>query len=970
MRVPRHEPLFEPETIIEAVGDYKTPNQRSELFQTHRKKLSDWCELFSVSETPSEAQIRTQFSAIILRDILGYRGPGEIDAANMRDEAKNDGNKSADIELGLFAKDGREQVKAIIELKSYGTDFNRRPQSNAMSPEEQAFTYAQRHSGLTWVILCDFRTIRLYNYSRGTYFYEAFDLQKSAENEFDFIRLYRCLAFDNLVKTDATMQLLFASSERQQNLSEEFYQMFRNLRTLFCYELQQARPDLDGFTCLSKAQKLLNRFIFVAFCENAVPPLVSRGNINKATTQICFEETPVWLRVISMFKAMNHGSIKWHVPEFNGGLFATDTVIDTAILSENVLEPIQNLINFYFAKNLSVTVLGRIFEKSVTDLEQAKFDRDSIDQAIAELIKRRDESDNQADEANNRAQPEENAPAQTPIRRKQEGIFYTQDDVAKFVIDRTLAPFLDHIRHTLSKNFTETPQENDRQIIWLNDQAEKDFWLAYRDRLSALKILDPSCGSGAFLVMAFDYLQREFTNIEKRLLALQPDSKIKLRRDGDYFGENLLQAAQPSYPIETIILTKILHGADINLEAVEISKLSLWIKTANDRRKLDNIDANFRVGNSLLDDPAQIFPSVMAQGGFDVIIGNPPYVRQERIDYKTELAKSYEIYDSTADLYCYFYERGLQMLKAGGRLGYITSSTFLKTNFGEKLRDYLLKNSQFSSMTDFGDLQFFESATTYPIVISCINQKPGPGHQFDYAKLTEVGRNFTAKDIPAYFEEHHAPFPQDALGRTEWELEQAPQRLLRLKISEGKKKLSEIYGHPTRGITIGLNEAFVINRVTRDRLVRNNERAKSLINPLLRGADVKKWHVDSHDLWLIVIPSGWTRQVLLTEHEKFTEKQAWSALKKALPEIALHLQQFEESAKLRSDKGEFWWELRPCKYYDKLEQNKIIWPHFCNDLKFSIDFNHYYVNNKVYFISSDDYSLIALLNSKPIWYFI
>ena len=176
------------------------------------------------------------------------------------------------------------------------------------------------------------------------------------------------------------------------------------------------------------------------------------------------------------------------------------------------------------------------------------------------------------------------------------------------------------------------------------------------------------------------------------------------------------------------IVTKNLFGVDLNRELVEITRLSLWLKTARREHRLQNLEATIKCGDSLIDDPAfteqpfdwrAAFPDVFARGGFDVVIGNPPYVRMELLKpVKPYLQEHYVVAADRADLYAYFFERGAKLLKPGGRLGYISSSTFFRTGSGENLRLFLTDGVGIESVVDFGDIQVFEGVTTYPAILT------------------------------------------------------------------------------------------------------------------------------------------------------------------------------------------------------------------------------------------------------------
>ncbi|MEM9522796.1 MAG: N-6 DNA methylase [Pseudomonadota bacterium] len=250
---------------------------------------------------------------------------------------------------------------------------------------------------------------------------------------------------------------------------------------------------------------------------------------------------------------------------------------------------------------------------------------------------------------------------------------------------------------------------------WRRKSAELEAWQAYRDRLRTLRIVDPARGSGVFLVMAFDFMKAELTRVNDKIKELLPRA--------EHYGDLL------EYVPDGEILANNLFGVDVNAESVEITKLSLWIKTARRGKVLDSLSGSIRVGDSLIEDSnfayldhaftwETAFADVFAEGGFDVVLGNPPYVRMEFLNVlKPYLESRYEVVSDRADLYCYFYKRGLRLLKPGGRLGYISSNTFFKTGSGRPLREYLLREATIESVVDFGDLQVFEGVTTYPAIL-------------------------------------------------------------------------------------------------------------------------------------------------------------------------------------------------------------------------------------------------------------
>lgn len=551
-------------------------------------------------------------------------------------------------------------------------------------------------------------------------------------------------------------------------------------------------------------------------------------------------------------------------------------------------------------------------------------------------------------------------------------MIYTPDDITAFIVAQTLgtyieakrleilAPFLAKTANTDAVIYRKpTVDEKKRKLKDASRTIELLFYEAWQAALAEIKVVDPACGSGAFLVAAYDVLNIEYSQINEQIQAITGS-----------FG---------LFDINREILNSNLYGVDLNPESIEISKLSLWLKTAQRGKPLQSLETNLRVGNSLINelgsdfsprafDWQSAFPKVFAAGGFDVVLGNPPYVRQERFSAaKPYLQKHYQVYHGVADLYTYFYELGVRLLKPQGRLGYISSSTFFKTGSGAPLRQFLVQQTTLNVLVDFGDIQVFEGVTTYPAVVVLTKTKPQVIHNIQTLSL----KTMPAQGVSAAFEQRAMPMPQTQLGtgsnpneQASWQLESSAQAALRLKLTQGHPTLKQVYGSPYRGVLTGLNEAFVIDGATKNRLVAQDAKSAELLKPFLEGKDLKKWRVEPRDLWLILCPKGWTRiQSGITD-----EPKSWQWLQANYKAIASYLAPFETAAKKRTDKGEFWWELRACAYLQKFEKTKIIYAHFQNEPLFSIDTSHIYTNNKCYIWADAGYFEIGLMNSKCSWY--
>jgi len=361
-------------------------------------------------------------------------------------------------------------------------------------------------------------------------------------------------------------------------------------------------------------------------------------------------------------------------------------------------------------------------------------------------------------------------------------------------------------------------------------------------------------------------------------------------------------------------------------------------------------------GDSLIDDAGYTerpfdwraaFPEVFAGGGFDIVIGNPPYVRMELIKrIKPYLEKHYVVAADRTDLYAYFFERGIGLLKHGGRLGYISSSTFFRTGSGEKLRRFLSDGVAVEAVVDFGDRQIFEDVTTYPAIVT---MRKGGAALDEEVKFLKI-ENDVPEDLEAAFTATARAMPRTRLGAGSWRFEGEPLARLRDKIAKGKKTLGEVYGAPLYGIKTGLNEAFVIDSETRDRLVAHDRKSASLLKPVLRGENIKRWRVEPEGLFLINTPKG------AVDIDDYPAIRDW-----LLP--------YRPQLEKRATKQE-WWELQQAQfaYQASMTKPKLVWPHFQDAASFAIDSSQALLNNKCFFVPTNDEFLLALLNSRCSWF--
>ena len=344
--------------------------------------------------------------------------------------------------------------------------------------------------------------------------------------------------------------------------------------------------------------------------------------------------------------------------------------------------------------------------------------------------------------------------------------------------------------------------------------------------------------------------------------------------------------------------------------------------------------------------------------GFDSVLGNPPYVRQEQIQEFTELFSArYEVFASAADLYTYFVERGHDLLGRERNLGYIISNKFTRAEYGKPLRRFLSEETQLRTLCDFHDLPVFgRSVSAYPMVMVFDKREPTAD---DTVSVTNV-ESLEFRTLRHEIEQNQVTINQEQLTGSSWSLSNPESIALINQISETGSTLENyLDGEIYWGVKTGLNEAFIIDAETREQILSRDPGSERFIFRLMKGDDAERYLAGFSDRYLIRVPSGWT----MSESGLTSEVEAWEWFASEYPGVAEQLDDFREDAQSRYDRGEYWWELRPCDYYDVFEQNKIVYPEISDGPRFSLDFDGTYTNNKCFVIPEPDYALVGILNS-------
>ncbi len=333
----------------------------------------------------------------------------------------------------------------------------------------------------------------------------------------------------------------------------------------------------------------------------------------------------------------------------------------------------------------------------------------------------------------------------------------------------------------------------------------------------------------------------------------------------------------------------------------------------------------------------------LENGGFDVVIGNPPYVRAEEIgDIKEKLSALYECYQGTADLYTYFIERGLKNLNKDGVFSYIVSNKWMRSNYGESLRKYLV-DFNIEKIIDFGELPVFQDAATFPMII--VISKSGEGKTW-FAPIKRLDFESLNEEVL----KNRYPVEKKSMDVTGYTLVPINVQNILDKMKTAGTPLGEyVEGKIYRGILTGFNEAFIIDKAKRDVLIAEDPKSAEIIKPFVVGDDVRKYSIKFRDRYLILTKIG-------VDIERY-------------PAIFKHLSKYQDKLEKRWDKGNHWWELRNCAYYEEFEKPKIVFRDISLRGDFYFDKNNIYCVNTLYIMPGANNFLLGILNSKLITFY-
>jgi len=633
-----------------------------------------WNSLISYKEMDSKVQtfkeevFQAKFLEKIFVDCFGYKSQYDsAEEGNLFFEQKNTSNsKKAD---GAIKKDG--EVIAVIELKSTKT-------KNLDDVKNQAFGYYTNNSKCEYVITSNFNKLRFYIERNEDYLeFDLFNIDKEK-----FKLLWLCLDSKNLLE-GKPKEIKNKSLINEENITKKLYQDYSTFRQELFNNLIENNQTIEKRVILNKTQKLLDRLLFILFSEDR--GLLPANSISEIINHWEFGGDSLYSTFLTYFEIINKGrpkrGDKKGIYAYNGGLFSEDVVLNTLNISDDVLlSNAKKLTKYDFESDVSVDILGHIFEHSLSEIEELQNQIDGV------------ETD------------------KSKSKRKKDGVYYTPKYITKYIVDNTLGKLCDEKKIELDINeetYSPSAKRSRNRISALDD---------YRNWLLKLTICDPACGSGAFLIQVLNFLIKEHHYIDELSASYNKDSLVLS-------------------DVKNSILENNLYGVDINQESVEIAKLSLWLNTAESNRKLTSLNNNIKCGNSLIDDPLvagdkafnwkKEYPEIFANGGFDIVIGNPPYVLcqpSNTIESTLNYYKTFEVASYKIDLFHLFFEKSTSLLKSDGKLGFITPNTYLNNKYIKPLREYILLNTKIDILINYKDKVFIDAGVDVATIILTKNQ--------------------------------------------------------------------------------------------------------------------------------------------------------------------------------------------------------------------------------------------------------
>lgn len=636
-------------------------------------------------KTLKEEEYQDGFLREIFVDVLGYTLRPDENFDLQREFKNQTDGKKAD---GAIIKD--ENAIAVIELKSTKT-------KDLTKITQQAFNYKNNQPECKYIITSNFQKLRFYiDYSTE---FEEFDLFFLDRERFEllYLILHKESVFSNL-----PIQLKKETQFHEKEISEELYKDYSHFKDKLFHNLIANHPDNDKLLLFKKSQKLLDRFLFILFAEdsgllppNSISRIIKRFDILKEEDAY----KPIYEIFKQYFGYMNIGrpgkKESDNIPAYNGGLFYEDLLLNNLNIDDDILiDDLKKLSTYDFNTEVDVNILGHIFEHSLNEIEEVTAE---IEGTVSDRKR---------------------------TKRKKDGVFYTPKYITTYIVANTIGKLCIDKRKELDIEEIEFDDTFLKKDLTLTVKGRKLFKTLtdYKNWLTNLKIIDPACGSGAFLNQALNFLIEEHEKIDD-IIADLTNSPLRL------------------FDTDKNILENNLFGVDINEESVEIARLSLWLRTAKKDRKLSKLNNNIKCGNSLLTsefDWYKEFPHIMKNGGFDVVIGNPPYIKEYTNRQAFDGLHNNPCYQGKMDLWYFFGALALDIIKKDyGLIGYIAPNNWITNSGASKFRNIVLNKGKLTEFIDFGDFKVFDSAGIQTMIYIMQSSENNENYNFNFSKVND-----------------------------------------------------------------------------------------------------------------------------------------------------------------------------------------------------------------------------------------
>jgi hypothetical protein len=893
--VPRlYRPLILPKYLAAASADKRL----HEAAQLSHEILVKWADLESKGKLAkaNESKLESEFITQVFGQALHYsvRSGGQTQWEFQPKFAVPEG--TADAAIGFFTDGPADAARCLVELKGPKINVDR-DRSRGQTPVQQLWGYLNSLPDCPWGIVCNFVSFRLYHHQHARQQFEIFTLQEL--RGFDrFLEFYVLFERNGLLPSPIgepprALELVKKTESALKTVGARLYDDYHaNRLKLIDHLVKSKGKTVDE--AIHIAQKLMDRIVFVAFCQcRQLLPKTSLYEAAHSYSRFDDVTNPRWQNFVKFFRAIDKGNSEAEIPAYNGGLFARDGQVDDLnLLADTWTGFFEEIGRYDFESEVTVDVLGRIFERSVTDLESIRL------AAVTEGA----------------VNPPGNG------KRKREGIYYTPPRITAYIVEQAAGTVLAEKFAALAEAHGITPD------IEPTPKKLAD-WLAYQngrlDVLRKFRIVDPACGSGAFLIAAFDYLEDVYEEVLAALMLRQglPQDQADAIKQG--------------------ILSNNLFGVDVSAESVEITQLALWLRTAERGKKLSDLSANIRRGNSLVDDPAvdplafdwkTNFKSVFDDGGFDCVVGNPPYVKLQNFRKFNPAVAAYlpRRYQAAStgnfDLYLPFIERGIELLNPAGMLGFIAPSVWLFNEYGAGLRQLTADRRSLSKFDDFKSFQVFEDATTYT-ALQFFRKSPQ-----EQIVVSDVSQGTAHLRTAKRFQVASAQLGTDA-----WALLPGEQQSVLAALRANSVTLEETSGGIFVGVQTSADDIYHLTKIQPGKYYSKQLSSvvaveDAIMKPIASGEDVLPFTPPS--------PSAFILFPYLSEAADGALLMSEAHLATNFPKAWAYLRANEKTLRARED-GKLdvnsWWQFGRNQSIEKQNKIKLLVPRLLLTLKAAID---------------------------------